>query len=238
MKTWGIIGLGWLGTELKIQLEALGDEVWGTQSRDFNFISDNFPQKQADILFLNTPPIVSLPPVDYVHKIPTNTKKIIFISSTSVYGENTGKIDEKTIPLPKTEAAKWLFEIETKLRIKFGERLTVIRPGGLIGGERHPVKSLSGKVEIENANQRIHLIHRDDLVQIIILLASLEGYPLINAVAPFHPTKREYYEFWAEKLNLPKPSFKDGVSDGREIASLFVPSFLDAWKFAKLDALK
>ncbi|CAN5414908.1 epimerase [soil metagenome] len=238
MKTWGIIGLGWLGLELQNQLRARGDEVWGTRSSEFNFISDSFPDKKADLLFLNTPPIVSLPPTDYVNKIPAETKKVIFISSTSVYGENTGKIDERTPPRPKTDAAKWLVEIESKLRAKFGDRLTVIRPGGLIGGDRHPIKSLSRKVEIADGNQRIHLIHRDDLIQITILLSVLEGFPLINAVAPFHPTRRDYYGHWAEKLNLPKPTFKGGIAEDREIESLFVPSFLKTWKFEKLDALE
>lgn len=238
MKTWGIIGLGWLGLELKNRLEADGDEVWGTHSQEFNFQSDPFPQKEADLLFLNTPPIVSMSPTDYVRKISSKAKKIILISSTSVYGRNSGKIDETTFPLPITNSAKWLVEVENRLRSQFGVRLTVIRPGGLIGGDRHPIKSLSGRTDVADGNHPINLIHRDDLIGITILAASISGLSILNAVAPFHPAKRDYYADCAEKLCLPMATFNDTDSEGREIASLFVPQFYKDWKFPKLDGFK
>ncbi|MBC7372242.1 MAG: SDR family NAD(P)-dependent oxidoreductase [Bdellovibrionaceae bacterium] len=235
MKTWGIIGVGWLGSELSSRLKLAGQKVWGTRRKDFEFDTDEFPTAAADVLFLNTPPLIQMSPDDYVNKITTSAKKILFVSSTSVYGNNKGKINESTVPEPKTESAKWLVEVERKLRFQFGEKLTVIRPGGLIGEDRHPIHSLSGKTNVPDGNKRVHLIHREDLVQLILAIADIDGCAIVNAVAPYHPAKSQYYKSWAVKLGLPEPTFTDDGQVDREIESIIVPRLYREWRHPKLD---
>ncbi|MBC7465982.1 MAG: SDR family NAD(P)-dependent oxidoreductase [Bdellovibrio sp.] len=239
MQTWGIVGLGWLGTELSKQLVKIGDQVWGTHRSDFDFVTDSFPEKFCDVLFLNTPPLFrKISAKDFVDKVAVDSKtKLIFISSTSVYGTNAGVMNEMTIPNPTTESAQWLVEVEERLRSKFKERLTIIRPGGLIGGNRHPIYSLSQKAEVAGGNQKLNLIHRSDLIQIIIAAASDDEIKLVNAVAPFHPRKDAYYTDWAQKLNLPIPQFTDLSTGDREVWSDVVHVLHPNWICSHLDSL-
>lgn len=237
-KTWGIVGLGWLGSELATELQKKNHKTWGTHSQDFNFYSHSFPSTPYDVLFLNTPPLTQLTPATYAAKInKIEGSKIIFISSTSVYGYNKGLITESSVPEPKTESARWLVEVESALQDKFKEELTIIRPGGLIGGDRHPVYSLSRKNEVPNGDAVINLIHRLDLMSICIAAANDRSIRLINAVAPHHPKKKDYYSQWASKLNLPKPIFLGETEANKQIDSETLPTLHSRWICPKLDFL-
>lgn len=233
-ETWVIVGLGWLGARLSAHLQANGQRTWGTHRSDFDFCADSLPATLCDVLFLNTPPLAVLSPQNFCEKVShTTAKRIIFISSTSVFGMNCGIVSEASLPSPETTSARWLFEVETQLRRDFAKKLTVIRPGGLIGGERHPAKHLAGKVDISGGNEKINLIHREDLIQIITQVP--QGTPVVHAVANYHPRKDEYYCEWADRLNLQRPSFKDSTHGDREIRSMVVSSFYTDWVCPHLD---
>ncbi len=231
LPTWGIVGLGWLGQSLSDLLQSLDYPVWGTHRTDFDFNRTSlFPEKWCDILLLNTPPLPSIPPQDYVSRInlKNSNSKIIFISSTSVFGENTGEISEIDLPRPQTESAKWLLKVENLLRDHFQDRLLIIRPGGLIGGNRHPIFSLIKSGEIINANHSINLIHRDDLCQLIILAAS-SNIQILNAVAPTHKERGLYYNEWAKKLNFETLALKYSIAPDRKILSNCVNGIYPSW---------
>ncbi len=233
-ETWGIVGLGWLGARLSTHLQGQGQRTWGTHRHDFDFRSASLPDTFCDVIFLNTPPLTDLSPRNFCAKIHSTTaNRIIFISSTSVFAMNCGLVTEGSTPAPDTASAYWLLEVETQLRKNFGERLAVIRPGGLIGGERHPAKHLAGKVDISGGNEKVNLIHREDLIQIITKVPI--GTPMVHAVANYHPSKDTYYVEWADKLGLVKPQFKDSVFAQREIHSTVVSSFYNDWKCPRLD---
>lgn len=237
-KVWGIIGLGWLGSELANKLKKQNQKTWGTHSQDFNFYTHTFPSTPYDVLLLNTPPLTQITPTTYAAKINTVPgSQIIFISSTSVYGNNKGLITESSVPEPKTESARWLVEVESALKNKFKKELTIIRPGGLIGGQRHPIFSLSRKNEIPNGDAVINLIHRLDLIDICIAAANERNIQLINAVAPYHPKKKDYYSQWASKLNLPKLNFLSGTESDRHIDSEILPTLHPKWICPNLDFL-
>lgn len=233
-QTWGIVGLGWLGARLSAYLQENDQRTWGTHRADFDFRNDSLPTTPCDVLFLNTPPLSDLSPQIFCEKLrPTTAKRILFISSTSVLGMNCGVVTEESTPSPDTASARWLLEVETLLRKNFYDRLTVIRPGGLIGGERHPVKHLAGRVDISGGNEKVNLIHREDLVQIITKVP--HGVPVVNAVADHHPRKDEYYCAWAQKLALSAPGFKDSEYARREVRSVVVSSFHTNWICPQLD---
>lgn len=231
-ETWGIIGLGWLGGRLSGYLQENGHFVWGTRRSEFDFRRDTFPPAPCDVLFLNTPPLTDLDPQLFCDKV-TATGRIIFISSTSVFGMSAAKVTEKTPPSAETDSARWLVAVENLLGERFPHRLTVIRPGGLIGGERHPAKHLSGKNDITGGNEKINLIHREDLIGIITSVP--RAIPLVHAVAPFHPRKDAYYPQWCEQLGVPPAHFKDSTHGLREIHSVVVDSFYHKWACPRLD---
>ncbi len=236
--TWGIIGLGWLGDSLAKNLKDLGHPTWGTHRCDFSFESDQFPQTFCDALLLNTPPLIHIRPKDFAQKIILGEKsQLIFVSSTGVYGSNHGRVTESTMPLPNTDSGRWLLETETLLRSRFEGRLSVLRPAGLIGGKRHPVYSLSGRRGVVGAESSINLIHREDLIAIIKKLESIKGIPLINAVAPFHPTKKEYYSSWAKKLNLEPIHFSNESASDRWVDSDVLGGIYKTWQCPQLDEL-
>ena len=125
--------------------------------------------------------------------------------------------------------------VEDLLLRKFPERITIIRVGGLIGGTRHPVFFLANK-KIENA--RINLIHRSDLIEIIFTLTKLEKAPaIVNAVAPHHPFKSEYYGAWAKKLNLPPIQISLELKDSKIVSSEVLPLIYPNWTCPELDTL-
>lgn len=238
-RTWGIIGLGWLGSAVAEKLELNSVPFWGTHRSDFNWEKDAFPELLCDVLLLNTPPLVSLPPDLFVAKIPKGKyQRIIFISSSSVYGLAEGTITEASTPVPHTASAKWLYAVETQLKESFQKELTLIRPGGLIGGNRHPAFQLAGRSNLPGGLTPINLIHRDDLTEIIYQLSLLTEPPtLVNAVAPHHPSRQSYYETWAQRLKLPSIHFTSEESHQKVISSDVLPGFNYQWKVPLLDRL-
>jgi nucleoside-diphosphate-sugar epimerase len=169
----------------------------------------DIPKKKNDGIF--TDKIMALIP--YIEASPV--KKILLVSSISVYGETSGIVDEETSPQPDSENGRQLLEAENQLLKNPHFKTTVLRFGGLIGDDRHPVKYLSGK-ENDNPNARVNLIDRDDCIGIITKIIALEKWgETFNAVAPFHPTRQEYYSRRAIEDNLPAPQFTDGGNNGK-----------------------
>lgn len=134
--------------------------------------------------------------------------KIIFVSSTSVYPDTNGKVDEQCDLLPDTSSGKALKKAEAMLREAFASRLTIVRFSGLIGGERMPGRFLAGKSEVENPDAPVNLIHQTDCVRVLmeIIRQNAFGY-IFNACADEHPTRRKYYTEEARKLGLIPPEF-------------------------------
>lgn len=134
--------------------------------------------------------------------------KVIFISSTSVYGDYNGIVNENTAPAPTTESDRQLWETEQLLQSNTKFATTVVRFGGLIGSDRHPVHYLAGKVNLSNAGAPVNLIHKDDCIGIILTIIEKDVWgTTFNAVTPCHPTREEYYTRKAKEKNLPLPLF-------------------------------
>ncbi|PJJ10031.1 nucleoside-diphosphate-sugar epimerase [Flavobacterium sp. 1] len=144
--------------------------------------------------------------IPYIEK--STIENVLFVSSTSVYGEVEGTITEETVPKPDTESGKQLLEAESILQDNPNFKTTVLRFGGLIGEDRNPVKFLAGKQNIENPNTRINFIHQEDCIGIILKIIELKSWnEIYNGVSPFHPTRQAYYTQKATELSLPLPAF-------------------------------
>jgi nucleoside-diphosphate-sugar epimerase len=160
-------------------------------------------------------------------------EKVLFVSSTSVYGETNGKITDETIAKPATESGKQLLESEFLLQSNPHFKTTILRFGGLIGEDRHPIKFLAGRENLENPEAPINLIHQEDCIGIMLrILYHTEPDEVwnetFNAVAPFHPSREDYYSQKARDLNLALPKFNHTKpSIGKTILSTKIETILN-----------
>lgn len=204
--------------------------------------------KETDVLVIDIPPglrretsasnemifvskIKNLIP--YIEK--SEIQKVVFVSSTSVYGDGFPivEIREETKPNPDTESGKQLAITETLLQSNSHFKTTVIRFGGLLGYDRHPIKFLAGRTNVENPDAPVNMIQREDCIGIIEKALDFarddnwEWNQTFNAVAPQHPTRKVYYHKKAEIFNLPLPTFaKNSESKGKIISSVKVETIL------------
>ncbi len=235
----GILGCGWLGTPLAQELIRAGKSVRGSSTREekikalereginafhIRLGSDGFKGPIGDFLqglhclIFNIPPgLRRNPESDYVQKIKyldealeaSDCRRLIYVSSTSVYGNKQGAVDESVPPEPDSETGRQLLEAEELLLNRSDRDTLVVRFGGLIGGDRHPVKYLSGRKDLSGGGDPVNLIHLEDCIRILCAAQSQPQWTgVINAVHPSHPTKAEYYTGVARDLGLPVPEYR------------------------------
>ncbi|CNK75051.1 SDR family oxidoreductase [Yersinia kristensenii] len=134
--------------------------------------------------------------------------RIIFTSSTSVYGETRGRIKESSPLQPVTTAGKTLVELELWLHKLPNTSVDILRLAGLVGAERHPGRFLAGKTDVKGGSQGVNLVHQEDVISAIELLLNLpRGGHIYNLCAPIHPRKRDFYPECARALELTPPEF-------------------------------
>lgn len=233
-----ILGCGWLGLPLAKSLLQNGFSINGSTTSlekipllelegitpflvrlEEQEISASVTDFLADsqILIINIPPKLRGGSTEnFVAKITTllpfiensTVEKVLFVSSTSVYGEDNEFVTEATVLNPDTEGGRQLAIVENVLQKNSRFQTTILRFGGLISDDRNPVRFLSGRENIENPDTPINLIHQDDCIGIIEKIIALNSWDeTYNAVAPFHPTRQEYYTQKATELNLALPKF-------------------------------
>ena len=204
--------------------------------------------KETNVLVIDIPPGLrretsTSNEMTFVNKVKTlipfieksGFQKVIFVSSTSVYGDDFPivEITEETKPNPDTESGKQLVIAETLLQSNPHFKTTVIRFGGLLGEDRHPVKFLAGRTNVENPDAPVNMIERKDCIGVIEKILkqvqhdNWEWNQTFNAVAPQHPTRKAYYHKKADILNLPLPTFaENSESKGKIISSEKVETIL------------
>lgn len=150
----------------------------------------------------------------------SSIENVLFISSTSVYGEEAINVTEETPEKPETLSGKELLETEHFLQNQTAFKTTILRFSGLIGGNRNPAKSLAGKSNISTPQAPINLIHQDDCIGIITSIIEQNIWnEKLNASAPFHPTRKDYYTSKAQQLGLELPQFEESNASGKIIDS-------------------
>ncbi|UTV28692.1 NAD-dependent epimerase/dehydratase family protein [Photobacterium atrarenae] len=136
-------------------------------------------------------------------------RRVIFVSTTSVYGDVTGAVDEATQPKPNTASGRAHAELEQWLRRQWQQQLVVLRLSGLIGPGRHPVKYLAGRSGIANGGDPVNLIHLDDCIAAIeAVIGRWPAQPVLHLAAPTHPSRAAYYTQMAQLSGLPLPEFQ------------------------------
>lgn len=137
---------------------------------------------------------------------------VIQISSTGVFGQNEGIVDEKTTPLANDPRSNLLLEAEKEVLKQSNGH--IVRAAGLYDEKNHPIHFIAGKINIKNPTGSINLVHRVDLAEILFELLLKDEIPQItHAVHPDHPKREEYYKEKAKEFNLAEPHFEnmDGI---------------------------
>lgn len=216
-----IVSLGRLGQRLYRAFDELGYQVFGTYHStpknylneiQYDFLNDEIPTSinECDLLVFNLTPssIVSLEKFKkFLSKL--KTQKIIFISSTSVYG-NQGEVDEDTLPSPMTKSGELLLACEEEL-LNYSFNSTVIRPSGIYSEISHPGKYLSARTIETHKDAKVNLIDINEIVAIVLSVYK-NDYKVINATNGNHPNKIQYYTKFCLNKSLVPPKFIENNS--------------------------
>jgi len=238
-----LIGCGWLGLPLAIDLKNQGFNVHGSTTQPSKLeilqkneiqsflydgdLQDKIPSSllDSDWLIINFPPSKSRSYSEQIASLLdqfSKNTKIIFTSTTGIYLENEKEINENS-PFNINHPV-YLAEEEVR---KSNRQNIILRLAGLIGEDRHPIKYLSGKI-VKQGNTKVNLVHRNDVIRAILLILE-KNYKgeTFNICNPEHPAKKEYYSNAAIKMGYNMPIFETSLSPGKFINGNKISETLD-----------
>ncbi|EOG8081616.1 SDR family oxidoreductase [Citrobacter sp. CK184] len=141
--------------------------------------------------------------------------RIIFTSSTSVYGDVHGIVKETTPRNPITASGRILKELEDWLHNLPGTSVDILRLSGLVGPGRHPGRFFAGKTA-PDGQQGVNLVHLEDVIAAItLLLQAPKGGHIYNICAPSHPARNVFYPQMARLLGMEPPHFLESQSNDK-----------------------
>lgn len=146
------------------------------------------------------------------------TKKLIFTSSTGIYGDMTGIVKEEDMnfdnKVKETQVEVYLqrvlLQAENLVLENKNINVYVLRLAGLIGPGRQAGRFLAGKKNVASPNAPVNLAEQSDVVAIIASFIEHE-YPIgiYNICADEHPTRKEFFTQQAHMLGLEAPEFDE-----------------------------
>lgn len=247
LSTIGIIGCGWLGLPLASRLISQGYRVIGTTTRkeqvallnaagveahalvvhDHGVLTDLKDVGDILVLIITVPfkrhldrPDVYQQWIKHILNLWSSVKRkpyVIFTSSTMIYGDLAGVVNEDT-PLELIhERAQVLAEVEQEIvRLKG----TVLRLGGLFGPRRQIGDWTKKSAVMGPGDQPMNLIHQEDAVGLIeALIKRPQPGEIFNGVAPTHPTRAMLYEAVVKAQSLPMPVFEGQAKAAKVVDS-------------------
>lgn len=155
--------------------------------------------------------------------IQSKAERLIYVSSTSVYGQNAGEwVDENSPTEPTGPDGQICRDAELLVHRYFpstrgGHRAVILRlagiygPGRLIGRKEQLMNQVPLKADPEGW---LNLIHVDDAVQVLERLTVSEqiasGFPAaLYLVSDETPLRRsEFYGAFAQRIGAPSPRFE------------------------------
>jgi len=244
MKSISILGCGWLGKPLAVELiragylvsgsttqdnkiselESLGIETFLIQFDPHFFGADAYNFFQANTLIISIPPKRKSGQTDlYLEQMQNvvekvlngNIQKVVFISSTSVYADG-----ERVVTEDDADCNSYLVQAENILREQTKFKTTVIRFGGLVGPDRNPGKFLAGRKDVMGGNHAVNIIHQQDCIGIIKAILEKQVWgEVFNACADHHPARKEFYSQAARMLNLEVPLFSNADESRNKVVN-------------------
>lgn len=234
-----VLGAGWLGWPLAKHLQNLGyvlktstttpEKLHLLQAEGLNPTLLRVDQGQVelsdpaffdtDLIILNIPPSRRRPDVEvwYPAQIRAivelarqrGVAKILFVGSTSVYGDVNAVVHEESDLKPDTASARALIEAEKIVKTNYpNESSTILRMSGLVGGDRKAGRFFAGKRDVPEGNAPVNLVHLDDCIGVIEALIQQKAWgKLYNVCADDHPRKADYYTAQAIAEGFEPPTF-------------------------------
>lgn len=238
-----LAGCGDLGTEAGLRFAALGHRVVGwrrspaklpaaIEGAAADLASTQLPAVPADISAVVIAVAADSPTeeayrsayvrgianvLDALERDGVAPRRIIFVSSTAVYGDaGGGWVDESTPPNPGGFSGRVLVEAEDLLQARLAGTTTAgisLRLGGIYGPGRTRLidQVKSGSAVIPEDVRYTNRIHRDDAAAALVHLATMDAAPapvyvgVDNEPADLGTVLR----FLADELGLPSPRLGD-----------------------------
>jgi nucleoside-diphosphate-sugar epimerase len=237
----GIVGCGWLGKALALELiekqysvivttQSTGKKIKLEQqgittellSLPIGDIGHKFAVFDQDCLVIAITPQLRQGRVDYPEKIEQlihmaehgNVKQVVMISSTAIYQGLEGNINEDAELKLTIDKVRLLNEAE-QAALTFSRTKSILRLAGLVGEDRHPGKFLQGDRQIPEPKIPVNLIHQRDVINLIKNIVNDDHFSgIYNGVSNTNTTKEYYYKAAARALNLTAPNFVNEPSSG------------------------
>ena len=208
MKTISILGTGWLGYALANRLKNEfnvkvsirtnekkeeyineGLDPYLLNEENLDFLDELL---ECDYLFINFPPTKSNNYLEflnniYSHKNISSVKKLIFISSTSIY-PNEQTIFNEDFEI-KNPISQKVYDAENLVKSKTD---VIFRCAGLMGYNRIAGKYFAAKV-LDSEDVKVNYVHRDDVLSASIFAIENDLNGVFNLCGSFHPNRKKVY---------------------------------------------
>lgn len=217
----------------KNQLQREGHEVYKLTIQPESLVGDIFLFfENLDILIVNIPPQIQkedtssyIKKIDILihHVVQFKIKQLLYVSTTSVFldTDEISIYNETNNPNAYSSKANQLIEAERIIMNNVSFEATVVRFGGLVGNNRHPIYYLSGK-QVGNAKAPVNLIHLEDCIKLLLCIINKNEWGhYFHGVTEIDKNKSEFYSFSALKRSLLPPVFTEIQSKGKKISSEF-----------------
>lgn len=236
-----VVGCGYLGRRVAAGWLARGDRVWATTRSPQRAAELAAAGLEPLVVDLTGPfPLAALPDVDTVlwsaspdpasgtghHALHVvglgavldalpGTPRVLFTSSTGVYGDAAGGIvTEATPPQPDRPAGRAILEAERILGARCPGRSVVLRVAGLYGPGRLPrLDDLrAGRPLAGDPDTWLNLIHADDAAAVVVAVADHPAPAPLYVVSDGRPVRRrEWYAALARLVGAPEPTWDTGT---------------------------
>ena len=150
-----------------------------------------------------------------------NIEKILYVSSTSVYKNDNRVMIESDVVTEVDAENKVLFRAEKHIQSSRVKNKVILRLGGLTGYDRMLARFFAGKSELAGGNEPVNLVHRDDVISVVLFLIKNEfGDIVLNVCSPLHPTRKDFYTQLSNRFHLDQPFFSNNLhSNWKEIST-------------------
>lgn len=193
--------------------------------------STDLPFFDCDVLIITIPPGRKRDDVAkrYPSEIKTiveaaeksQVKHIIYTSSTGVYGNQEGIVDEETSIAPTTNSAIAVANVEAMLMTR-PIPISILRLAGLYGLDRHPGRWFANRESLPNADAPVNLVHQTDVVKAIECVITSD-WPakttVYNVCAAAHPAKKDFYPTAIQHYGGSVPALLSGGAAGKRVRS-------------------
>lgn len=256
-----IAGCGDLGTEAGLRFVEAGHRVVGIR-RNAAVLPESFEARSADLtnddidlpddteaVVIATTPDERTPEgyrrayvdtlkglLDAVDRLPVRPRRLVWVSSTAVYGVDDGRWLDESSPLEATSGtAAVVIEAEEIFRVRVPDGV-ILRLGGIYGpGRDRLIGQVRAGGEFSSPDHWVNLIHRDDAAAAIVHLVTgvADPAPVYLGVDGRPALRRDIATFVAERLGIDPPELP-AASDsatGKRLANDLLAATGFTWEY-------